>query len=83
MTVLLPHTEESLIELSDDNLVSTAEMRRWMELITDGLPKTGSGSPEGVLTASIGTLYLRADGGTGTTLYVKESGTGDTGWVAK
>lgn len=43
----------------------------------------GTGSPEGVVTASIGALYTRTDGGAGTTLYVKESGTGNTGWVAK
>lgn len=42
-----------------------------------------SGSPEGVVTASRGALYTRTDGGVGTTLYVKESGTGNTGWVAK
>ena len=28
-------------------------------------------------------LYSRTDGGAGTSLYVKESGTGNTGWVAK
>jgi hypothetical protein len=44
---------------------------------------SGSGSPEGVKTAPIGSLYTRTDGGAGTTLYVKESGTGTTGWVAK
>jgi hypothetical protein len=44
---------------------------------------TGSGSPEGVVTAVVGKLYTRTDGGAGTTLYVKESGTGNTGWVAK
>lgn len=42
-----------------------------------------TGSPEGVVSAGIGTLYRRLDGGAGTTLYVKESGTGSTGWVAK
>lgn len=45
--------------------------------------KVGAGSPEGVLVAKVGTLYLRTDGGALTTLYVKESGTGNTGWVAK
>lgn len=45
--------------------------------------RTGTGNPEGVVTAPIGTLYTRLDGSTGTTLYVKESGTGNTGWVAK
>lgn len=44
---------------------------------------TGTGSPEGVVTAKVGSLYLRSDGGASTTLYVKESGTGNTGWVAK
>jgi hypothetical protein len=42
-----------------------------------------TGTPEGVVTAPVGALATRADGGAGTTLYVKESGTGDTGWVAK
>ena len=44
---------------------------------------TGSGSPEGVVTARIGSLFMRKDGGAGTSFYVKESGTGNTGWVAK
>ena len=43
----------------------------------------GSGSPEGVVTAPIGAIYSRTDGGAGTSFYVKESGVGDTGWVAK
>lgn len=43
----------------------------------------GEGSPEGVVTAVVGSLYSRIDGGAGTSLYVKQSGTGNTGWVAK
>lgn len=43
----------------------------------------GSGSPEGVVTAPIGATYSREDGGAGTSFYVKESGVGNTGWVAK
>ena len=43
----------------------------------------GTGSPEGVVTASIGTVYRRLDGGASTCLYVKESGTSNTGWIAK
>jgi hypothetical protein len=43
----------------------------------------GTGSPQGVVTAPVGYLFLRSDGGTSTTLYVKETGTGNTGWVAK
>ena len=42
---------------------------------------TGSGSPEGVVTARAPSLYLNAAGGQGTTFYYKESGTGNTGWI--
>jgi len=43
----------------------------------------GSGSPEGAVSAPVSTTYHRNDGGAGTSLYVKESGSGNTGWVAK
>jgi len=43
----------------------------------------GSGNPEGSIVSSPGFIYLNRDGGASTTLYVKESGTGNTGWVAK
>jgi len=42
---------------------------------------TGTGDPNGVVTARIGSMYLRSDGGQATTVYYKESGTGNTGWV--
>lgn len=44
---------------------------------------TGTGSPEGVITAIVGSTFHRTNGGAGSTFYVKESGTGNTGWVAK
>jgi hypothetical protein len=43
----------------------------------------GSGSPDGVVTAPVGAVYHRTDGGAGTSFYVKQSDTGNTGWVAK
>ncbi len=43
----------------------------------------GSGTPEGSVTAAVGAIYSRTDGGAGTSFYVKEAGTGNTGWVAK
>jgi hypothetical protein len=55
----------------------------WKKIITSNDVPYGAGSPEGAVTASIGTLYRRTDGGANTTLYVKESGTGNTGWIAK
>jgi hypothetical protein len=53
--------------------------------ITQNAPSTisGSGTPEGAVVAPVGSLFQRTDGGASTTLYVKESGTGNTGWVAK
>jgi hypothetical protein len=43
----------------------------------------GAGSPAGVVTAPPCAEYLNSSGGAGTTLYIKESGTGTSGWVAK
>ena len=44
---------------------------------------SGAGTPEAAVTAPVGSLFSRTDGGAGTTLYVKESGAGNTGWVGK
>jgi hypothetical protein len=44
---------------------------------------TGTGSPEGVVAAPVCSLFLRQDGTATTTLYVKTTGTGNTGWTAK
>lgn len=51
---------------------ATAPVLRW-----------GAGTPEGVVTAPVGSLFLRTNGGASTTAYIKESGTGATGWVSK
>jgi hypothetical protein len=54
-------------------------IRGWLNI--DGITiYTGNGSPENVIAANVGSMYLRKDGGSGTTLYVKEAGTGNTGW---
>lgn len=46
--------------------------------------RVGNGSPEGVVEANVGSMYLRRDGTPGQTLYIKESNSGlTTGWVAK
>ncbi len=44
---------------------------------------TGTGTPENNQAGNVGDLFLRTDGGASTSIYVKESGTGDTGWTAK
>lgn len=40
----------------------------------------GTGSPNTVVTAPVGTIYHRIDGASGTAFYVKETGSGNTGW---
>jgi hypothetical protein len=51
--------------------------------IQDLYRRAGSGDPNGTVTAPVGATYNRTDGGAGTSFYVKESGTGNTGWVGK
>jgi hypothetical protein len=58
---------------------ATAQILAW----NGNVIQWGTGSPEGVVSAYVGSLYLRLDGGASTTLYVKQSGTGNTGWAAK
>lgn len=41
---------------------------------------SGSGSPEAVVSAPVGSIYLNATGSSGTSLYMKSSGSGNTGW---
>lgn len=41
---------------------------------------SGTGSPEGVTAAAVGTIYTRTDGGAGNAVYYKMSGAGNTGW---
>jgi hypothetical protein len=41
----------------------------------------GDGSPEGVVAAPFGSLFCRVDTESETALYLKRSGTGNTGWV--
>jgi hypothetical protein len=62
-------------------------LRELYELISGDGKNTkiyyGYGTPEAVVVANIGSIYMRKDGGAGTSVYIKESGTGATGWVAK
>ena len=65
------------------------QLRIWLQqrlAVVDDFTSTfsrGVGTPEGVVQAPKGCVYQRLDGGAGTCFYVKESGTGKTGWVAK
>lgn len=43
--------------------------------------RSGSGTPEGAIVGDICDVYLRTNGSTDTTIYVKESGSSNTGWI--
>jgi len=59
----------------------------WMEQLRDILNEyseynyVGTGTPEGVVTARVGAIYHRTDNANA--LYVKQTGTGNTGWILK
>ncbi|MET7751566.1 right-handed parallel beta-helix repeat-containing protein [Micromonospora sp. NPDC005367] len=55
----------------------------WPNVTTASGQLIGTGSPEGVVAAPVGTTYTNLSGGATSTLYVKTSGTGRTGWTAK
>lgn len=63
---------------------------RWSDVVstqftlgsTSITTSSGSGSPEGVITAPVGSTYINTAGTAGTIKYGKKSGTGNTGWVA-
>lgn len=62
----------------------TTDLARFIQnIIGQGRIAVGTGSPEGAVVASIGSIYFRTDGGANTAIYVKESGAGNTGWVGK
>jgi hypothetical protein len=82
---------ERFYVLGDGNVVSSTQGyfesgTRWSTAsgsFNDRGLFNGTGSPEGVLTAAPGSLYCNNSGGANTTLYVKETGSGNTGWTAK
>lgn len=83
---LVPDTTNGYIDLYGEKNGGTRAAR----VVTDGITLTGtdakmcagSGTPEGSKSAAVGSFYLRTDGSAGTSMYVKESGSGNTGWTA-
>ena len=91
-TSLLTVTEASTFRPGSDGVTNLgASNRKWdvayaNEVNLGGGARiiTGTGSPEGVVNTNPGAIYINISGGSGTTLYVKETGVGlPTGWVAK
>lgn len=86
-TALIYYTTAALADADLNDLLnagfSTIIYPQSIEIGNAGLKIiSGSGTPESNVTADVGSIYLRKDGGTNTSVYRKESGTGNTGWVA-
>lgn len=71
----------------DNGTVTTGWRRTYTREVRPGDPTSsvvwtsGTGTPEGVIAGAIGSIYTRTNGSSGSTLYVKEAGAGNTGWV--
>ena len=62
------------------------EWVQWFQKLVRAVNRVqdGTGSPEGVVAAPLGSIYINTAGGAGTTLFVKEGGgSGATGWIGK
>jgi len=70
----------------DKNGEMTIEFLIWVDQVTANDPIIGTGSPEGVIEALQGRLFIDTAAGTGSVLYVKrdgDDGSGDRtkGWI--
>ena len=76
----------STFQLVNRDGLASVEFLTWLDQVTTAVnnipPLTGSGSPEGVVTASVGRWYVDTDS-SGTGIYLKEAGDGNTGWQAR
>lgn len=76
---------ERIQKLTAENDTPSLRLALWIEEMTRQVNlntiEEGSGSPEGVLAAEPKTLYMDTSGTAGNILYIKKTGTGDTGWI--
>lgn len=76
----------AIAQLNDrDEPVMTLRMAEFLEALTiqvnQSIILSGTGSPEGVLTEQPFKMYLDTAAASGSNLYIKKTGTGNTGWV--
>ena len=77
-----PSITTPLLEYGTDEVKFQASVMRLGNSSNVGF-WVGTGTPEGSIVAGVGSTFSRTDGGAGTNFYVKESGVGSAGWVAK
>lgn len=69
-----------LIGSNASDQVEIGDASRPLKFHGSSILRAGAGSPEGVVAGNVGDEYHRTDGYAGFTLYIKETGTGTTGW---
>ena len=76
---------ERFNEITGDDRTPSIRFAEWLEAVNrqvnQATVETGTGSPEGVVTAGPTQLYMDDAGTAGSILYIKKTGTGKTGWV--
>ena len=84
MAVNIPTPEASRPIVIDDATMHEL-FREWSRQITNEVNSRsliiGTGSPESVVTANVGTEYMDDAGTASLIKYIKQSGTGNTGWI--
>jgi hypothetical protein len=72
-------------QLVDDSGISTQRTQIWLDQVTDLQIITGTGTPEGSVSANVSRLYLQTDGTDGAVLFIKQlsdiGGDPKYGWV--
>lgn len=70
------------IELLQNNTGSITNLPTYYKITENEFE--GTGTPNALVAAKVGSRFYRLDGATSTTFYIKETGgAGNTGWVAK
>lgn len=76
---------ERFVQWLDAQGMPSDRMAEWAEEVTRQVNfntvLSGTGSPEGVLSADPRQMYMDESGTAGSILYIKKTGTGNTGWI--
>ena len=78
-------TNNVSVGVTDQDWTAVADLAPAFVVILDALIRyflSGNGEPEGAVTASIGAMYFNLLGGASSTFWIKESGSGNTGWAS-
>jgi hypothetical protein len=82
--ITAPERFTAIVRDEAGNQVMTLRMSEFVEAIAlqvnQNIPTSGTGSPEGVVTAEPFKTYLDTAAAAGSNYYVKKTGSGSTGW---